>query len=295
MSDPSKTYAKRGKIYYEFPKGTKALEGISASSTKFLIELIMQAMNERDTIDKVRKDNTVMKVDQLSGISSTTKKNQLQAALDSIGVGKVVYASHINNLIKYVNEVASTVGNPAYVNKSMPCEYASSMVLIKIKDPPMVPCAPLAMIDPAGIALLRTNVTATYTVCNNISFDCPNREKLTKWVPKDNGESYGFTFICKNPNRIRPVQVSTGTGAAPISSVTKGTKVLNQTFEDIRETLEKISLGLDGDEGVMGTDSGKMFNEKGKCMLTCQKACQVACQIACQSCFGGTCYNKPVI
>ena len=79
------------------------------------------------------------------------------------------------------------------------------------------------------------------------------------------------------------------------SSVTTGTKVLNQTFEDIRETLEKISLGLDDDEGVMGTDSGKMFNEKGKCMLTCQKACQVACQIACQSCFGGTCYNKPVI
>ena len=230
MSDPSKTYAKRGKIYYDFPKGTKALEGISASSTKFLIELIMQAMNERDTIDKVRKDNTVMNVDQLSGISSTTKKNQLQAALDSIGVGKVVYASHINNLIKYVNEVASTVGNPAYINKSMPCEYASSMVLIKIKDPPMVPCVPLAMIDPAGIGLLRTNVTATYTVCNNITFNCPNREKLTKWVPKDNGESYGFTFICKNPNRIRPVQISTGTGAVPIASVTTGTKVLNQTF-----------------------------------------------------------------
>lgn len=295
MSNSSKDYAKRGKIYYDFPKATKALEGISASSTKFLVELIMQAMNERDTIEKVRRDNTNMNTDQLDGITNTTKKNQLQAALNSIGAGKVVYASHINNLIKYVNEVAATVGNPTYTNMSIPCEYASSMVLIQIKDPPMVPCAPLAMIDPAGIALLQTDVTATYTVCNNISFDCPNREKLTKWVPKDNGESYGFSFICKNPNRTRPVQISTGTGIPTIPSVTAGSKVLNQTFEDIREALEEISLGLDEDEGVEGTNSGKMFNEKGKCMLTCQKACQVACQIACQSCFGGTCYNKPVI
>ena len=131
---------KRGRANISIIDGvTKGKDVISASNTQNLINAILTLMNERDSIKYILDHPTEMGLKLYSGIKDTAKEAELKDVLSRTNPNQPIYASDINTVIKYTNELSTTFSKASYSLKEAPCNYARENVLIHRNDPEPLP------------------------------------------------------------------------------------------------------------------------------------------------------------
>lgn len=136
---------RRGVVKVTIPNAVTAHKTkVSANMTKTLIGVILAFLNERDSIFALKADPTQKyKIKQLNGIVDKSKEDALNNASSNTAAGKFVYASDINTMITYANELVNTVGVHTQSYKMQPCSYAKKNVVIVDNPPdPVVPDQP---------------------------------------------------------------------------------------------------------------------------------------------------------
>ena len=93
--------ANRDSVVYNEPVDPKTGDKILASSTQYLLSVLMITMNERDSVNTIMSDpdNYGSQIKQLNGIKDTTKEKDMQTVKATIAPGQPVYASWINTII----------------------------------------------------------------------------------------------------------------------------------------------------------------------------------------------------
>ena len=126
--------ANRGSVVYTEPTDVSKGDAIKADSTKYLLSVLLVTMNERDSINKIRSnpDNYGGAISQLSGISDTTKEQEMNSVRVNIAPEQPVYASWINTIIKYTNEMVNTCGGQAASVSTVTCQFPKTTTIEKI-------------------------------------------------------------------------------------------------------------------------------------------------------------------
>ena len=134
--------ANRGTVIYDEPLDTSVGDTIKASPTQYLLSVLLITMNERDSINKIMSnpDGYGNKVTQLNGIADPAKQTEMNSVRSSIVKGAPVYASWVNTIVKYTNELTNTLGAPATALQTVDCTYAySDTIISKQKEPENIP------------------------------------------------------------------------------------------------------------------------------------------------------------
>ena len=306
-------YASRGAVQYNQPQEVNVGDVIRAATPKNLLKLLLILMNERDSLKRINENPYSMNQLQLSGIEDTDAETEMSEAYEDIAANKPVYAKWYNTIIKYCNDLASTVGNEYVVLENKPCPYPLLKTIEQEKNSGSVP--DMQAVDPVtGVPLysggqpvmvpgFRNPVPVLdssgnpkrYTVTNKIIYEegpavsniitdsvhicyaptvsCPNRTKLYDWRIQGSEEDPGFVFVCNNQTRQEEVRYAAGTGVTPVPYVSVGDKIRAATTNAIVKNMIEISNGLD--EQTKAT-----FNTEGICIRYCQASCQAPCQIS---------------
>src|SRR5574344_37415 len=118
--------ANRGVVKYTEPVDVSKGDIIYADHTKYLLNVLLITMNERDSINKIKAnaDGYGNKVTQLSGITDASKSTEMTNTYNSIvSKSASIYASYINTIIKYTNEMTNTCGGQIAKLQSTLCTF----------------------------------------------------------------------------------------------------------------------------------------------------------------------------
>lgn len=315
--------ADRGAVHYTEPADVKAGDEIYANSTEYLLEVLLTVMNERDSWNRIKANPTAMNLSQLSGIADPSKETDMRTTKALIIPNNPVYATWINTIIKYTNEMASTVGNTYTKMESRPCQFPVNKILIQKEEQKTVP--DMQEVDPVtGIGV--TNADGTPKMIPGYKNPVPVLDKdgnptyytVTKMQiyqegPITNTDKTGGYNVCTNPglecsNRVKmygwadtgsaydPGYVYECTNTNRVQAVEYSNGTGSAAVDSVvagqkifASTFIAIASNLR--KVSQAIDAYGPWND-GKCALYCQVTCQQPCQLSCQNCYGGTCHNQ---
>ena len=326
--------ANRGKVVYYEPQNVHIGDIIRASSTKYLLSVLLVTMNERDSINRIRNnpDNYGNKLQQLSGIADNNKESEMNATYNAIQPLTPVYASYINSIIKYTNEMAKTCGGAAAILSPVACKYPAPATIEQSLTSPGSLLAldektglPATDVTGAQIGLIPITTTPTRVVdANNVPQNFDNGS--AKYSTLYNNTTYYVTFteqtpiikpatLCGNPslecpNRSRLygyknqavgadpgyVYLCNNTTRQEITYTSGGAvaaPINNVNVGDIIYASTFTAISTNLRLISQALDTYKSWwDPNGGCALSCQTSCQRACMLSCQNCYGGTCHNQ---
>ena len=315
--------ADRGVVHYTEPADVKAGDEIYASSTSYLLDVLLTVMNERDSWNKIKANPTTMGLKQLSGIADAGKESEMRNTKGAIVTDAPVYASWINTIIKYTNEMTSTVGNTYTKMESRPCQFPVSKTLIQKQEQKTVP--DMQEVDPVtGIGVFNAdgtpkmipgykNPVPVLDAGGNPTYYTVTKKQIFKEGPITNTDTTGTYNVCSNPtiecsNRVKLYgwsDMESATDPGYVYECTNTNRV--QAVEYSNGTGAGSIASVAAGQKIMAStfiaittnlrqishaiDAYGPWNN-GACALTCQVTCQQPCQLSCQSCYGGTCHNQ---
>ena len=336
--------ANRGAVQYTEPGSVTAkTDNVSASFTRYLLTVLLTMMNERDSINKIlanpatfgdgaRADynngNTAgsgYAVKQLDGIVDKAKESEMVNAQNNIFKGQYVYAKDVNSIIKYTNELLTTVGSSNYSYQAIPCQYPlTNVTIIKHNDQAVVPDQ--ALVDPiTGVEVLDANgnkimvpgyynPVPVYDSQGNPTYYTVTGKQIYQEGPVVNADQTEVATLCGNtgitcPNRVARWGWSRADSADSVkmvnicSNTNRSQMVYNQssaggnavTSVNVDEFITASTFNLiSANLRLISTalDSYKDWWQNGGCNRSCQVSCQKSCQVSCQNCYGGTCHDQ---
>ena len=309
----------RGAVHFTIPNGVVAgVDKVKASTTVNLINIILTLLNERDSINTLKADpKTTNTIKQLNGILDKNAESTLVASRNKTTSTSPVYASDVNVMIKYVNELVDTCGVKTAGYQDKACEFPkNNQTIIKYKTQPVVPNQqqvdpvtgePITDIngDPVMIPgfknpvpLLDSNGKPTYyTVTGKqIFIEGPINNK----DEKDTIVKCGNTGItCPNrvamsgydyadevtPNHIvyacsNPTRSQLVYGSSSIAATHVTNVDAGQMIK--ADTINNIISDIIAINAALDTYRDWWGADSG-CKITCQTKCQAICQGACQT------------
>ena len=326
--------ANRGIVHYDEPTTVSARGPlVSASYTTHLIDVILVMLNERDSINKILANpvtndgsGSTTSFNQLQGIDDKSKEVELNAAKGEIYKGNFVYASPINVIIKYTNELLSTIGKSSYTYSTVECAYPNpGITIIKHNETDTVPDQPL--LDPVtGEYVLDTNgnkiMVAGYhnpvpvlDSNGNPTYYTKTGQQIYQEGPNVNADVTEVVTLCSNtaiscPNRIGRFgwndarMAGTANEVVYLCSNTKRLQIVynqtsvggtvNNVFTDqLIKASDFNAIAQNLNQISLALDTYQTWwGGNGTCQRSCQVACQKPCQLSCQNCFSGTCHDQ---
>ena len=314
----------RGAVHVTIPNAVKAgMDKVSANLTKNLIGVILTFMNERDSIFALKADpRTTRKIKQLNGIVDRNKENALNGASSNTAPGKFVYASDINTMITYANELVSTMSVHSTSYETKTCDYVNrNKTLIKDKQEVKVPDQP--KVDPVtgetqydadGNVIMVPGFKNPIPVLDadgNPTYYTVTKQQIFMEGPIVNEDETQVLNICGNTgiacvNRALldgwkysdsettgPIPVCTNDqrnqlsdGSIPLSA--SKVPLVNKDELIKADTFNLIIANLIAVNGALESYAD-WWGAGGGCSVTCQNACQAICQSACQSACQNAC------
>lgn len=308
----------RGAVHVTIPNSIRAgKDKVSANLTKTLIGVILTFMNERDSIFALKADpKTTTKIKQLNGIADKGKENALNGAKNNTAAGKFVYASDINTMITYANELVNTMGVRSTSYQTKTCSYVlRNKMLIKLNPVIEVPDQP--KLDPVTgekqydadgkvimvpgfhnpVPVLDANGKPTY-------YTVTKQQIFTEGPIVNEDETQvlnvcGNTGIaCVNRSMLNGWKLIDSAASAPVSictndqrnqlsdgSIPLGASQVPSVAKDQlieADTFNLIIANLIAVNGALESYAD-WWGAAGGCSVTCQSKCQAICQSACQT------------
>ena len=323
--------ANRGIVSYTEPSDVAKGDVIYADHTKYLLNVLMITMNERDSINKVKAnaDGYGNKVSQLGGIVDASKSSEMTNIYNSITAKTTaIYASYINTIIKYTNEMTNTCGGQTAKLESALCSFPFAATIIKKEVQASVP--DMQKVDPVtGVGIVDANgdpvmvpgyknPVPVLDADGNQTYYTVTHLPIYKEGDVVNVDETEAVTLCGNtnidcPNRSKlyywkNVASASDPGYVNICNNKYRDQLVYQTSslgvtaipyvakgELIKaSTFTAISTNLRLISAVLDTykDWWSGGSGDGTCARTCQVSCQRACMLSCQSCYGGTCHDQ---
>ena len=308
----------RGAVHVTIPNSVQAgKDKVSANLTKTLIGVILTFMNERDSIFALKADpKTTNKIKQLNGIADKSKENALHSASNNTAAGKFVYASDINTMITYANELVNTMGVRSTSYQTKTCTYVlRNKTLIKINPEKTVPDQP--KVDPVtgetqydanGKVIMVPGFKNPIPVLDaegNPTYYTVTKQQIFTEGPITNEDETQVLNVCGNTG-IACVNRSMLSGWKHIDSANSDPVPI--CTNDQRNQLSDGSIPLDASQvpsvakdelieagtfnliiaNLIAVNSAlesyaDWWGAAGGCSITCQSKCQAICQSACQT------------
>ena len=308
----------RGAVHVTIPNSVQAgKDKVSANLTKTLIGVILTFMNERDSIFALKADpKTTNKIKQLNGIADKSKENALHSASNNTVAGKFVYASDINTMITYANELVNTMGVRSTSYQTKTCTYVlRNKTLIKINPEKTVPDQP--KVDPVtgetqydanGKVIMVPGFKNPIPVLDaegNPTYYTVTKQQIFTEGPITNEDETQVLNVCGNTG-IACVNRSMLSGWKHIDSANSDPVPI--CTNDQRNQLSDGSIPLDASQvpsvakdelieadtfnliiaNLIAVNSAlesyaDWWGAAGGCSITCQSKCQAICQSACQT------------
>ena len=308
----------RGAVHVTIPNSVQAgKDKVSANLTKTLIGVILTFMNERDSIFALKADpKTTNKIKQLNGIADKSKENALHSASNNTVAGKFVYASDINTMITYANELVNTMGVRSTSYQTKTCTYVlRNKTLIKINPEKTVPDQP--KVDPVtgetqydanGKVIMVPGFKNPIPVLDaegNPTYYTVTKQQIFTEGPITNEDETQVLHVCGNTG-IACVNRSMLSGWKHIDS--SNSDPVPICTNDQRNQLSDGSIPLDASQvpsvakdelieadtfnliiaNLIAVNSAlesyaDWWGAAGGCSITCQSKCQAICQSACQT------------
>ena len=308
----------RGAVHVTIPNSVRAgKDKVSANLTKTLIGVILTFMNERDSIFALKADpKTTNKIKQLNGIADKSKENALNGASSNTAPGRFVYASDINTMITYANELVNTmtVHSTSYQTKT--CSYVlRNKTLIKDNEERVVPDQP--KVDPVtgevqydadGKVIMVPGFKNPIPVLDadgNPTYYTVTKQQIFTEGPITNEDETQVLNICGNTG-IACVNRSMLSGWKYIdsdasSAIPVCTNDQRNQLSDGSAPLEASQVPSVAQDELIEADTFNLiianliavnsalesyaswWGAGGGCSVTCQTKCQAICQSACQT------------
>ena len=308
----------RGAVHVTIPNSVQAgRDKVSANLTKTLIGVILTFMNERDSIFALKADpKTTNKIKQLNGIADKSKENALNGASSNTAPGRFVYASDINTMITYANELVNTmtVHSTSYETKT--CSYVlRNKTLIKdniervVPDQPKVdPVTGETQYDANGNVIMVPGFKNPIPVLDadgNPTYYTVTKQQIFTEGPITNEDETQVLNICGNTG-IACVNRSMLSGWKYIdsdasSAIPVCTNDQRNQLSDGSAPLEASQVPSVAQDELIEADTFNLiianliavnsalesyaswWGAGGGCSVTCQTKCQAICQSACQT------------
>jgi hypothetical protein len=320
--------ANRGVVVYTEPKDVARGDAILATDTSYLLSVLLVTMNERDSINRIMNnpDNYGTPLQQLSGIIDPAKENEMSTVRASIGVDVPIYASYVNTVIKYTNEMVRTCGGASSQLTIITCTYPYQDTIIKVEAEVVVldqqkvnPVTGVGIVDASGNAVMIPGFRNPIPVLDangNPTYYTVTKKQIFKEGPEiETPDTSLSERLCGNisiscPNRVKQYgwkseSSSEDLGYVWVCSSTQrqavvvvpgsisGDAVPSVNKGDIIYASTFIAIATNLRLISQALDSYKdWWNPNGSCSRTCQVSCQKPCMLSCQSCYGGTCHNQ---
>lgn len=308
----------RGAVHVTIPNSIRAgKDKVSANLTKTLIGVILTFMNERDSILTLKSNpKTTDKIKQLNGIVDKSKENALNGAKGNTAAGRFVYASDINTMISYANELVNTMAVHSTSYETKTCSYVlRNKTLIKDVQEKVVPDQPKVdpitgeiQYDADGNVIMVPGFKNPIPVLDadgNPTYYTVTKQQIFTEGPITNEDETQTLNICGNTgiacvNRSLlsgwKYQDSVTTGAIPVctndqrnqlsdgSTPLEASQVPAVHKDDMIEadTFNLIIANLIAVNGALESYAD-WWGAGGGCSITCQTKCQAICQSACQT------------
>lgn len=317
----------RGAVHVTIPNSVRAgKDKVSANLTKTLIGVILTFMNERDSIFALKADpKTTNKIKQLNGIADKGKENALNGARSNTAAGKFVYASDINTMITYANELVNTMAVRSTSYQTKTCTYVLRNKTL-VKDNPEVVIPDQPKVDPVTgetqydangkvimvpgfrnpVPVLDANGKPTYYTVT--------KQQIFTEGPVSNEDETQVLNLCGNKgiacvNRSMlsgwkyidsaapgPIPICTNDqrnqlsdGSIPLDASQVPSVAQDQMIE--ADTFNLIIANLIAVNGALESYAD-WWGAGGGCSVTCQTKCQAICQSACQTTCQISCQDK---
>lgn len=324
------TVVNRGMVHLTIPDPvTKQVTTVKASTTQTLISTILTFINERDSDKTLEANiNTSTKISQLNGIKDPVAKSDLESSAFKTVPGSYVFASDINNMIKYVNDLTATCGSRTSSYQTVECSYPQPNVEIRqvvqetsVPDRQLVdPITGVPILDDAGKPVMVAGLKNPVPVLDNDgkpTYYTVSGDQIFTEGPITNIDVVQTITLCTNtsiscPNRTKLTGWVRTDSADPTAIVnvctnTRRSQIVYNGGTTIANPIPTVNPGefvkADTFNLIIANliavnnslDSYKDWWDghcSGACQLTCQVTCQTSCQLACQNCYGGTCHNQ---
>ena len=320
--------ANRGGVKYTEPTDVSVGEPIYADHTKYLLQVLMTVMNERDSINtiKANEDGYSKNINQLNGIANVAKKSEMEAIYNTIKPKETeVFASYINSIIKYTNEITSTFGKYSVKAELALCQFPYTAIIIKKEEQPIIPdmqkvdpITGVGLVDSSGAPIMVAgykNPVPVLDASGNQTYYTVTHLPIYQEGPLTNVDKTDTVTLCGNPNIECPnrsklyywKEVSNAADPGfvylcknqyrdqaiyqPSTIATDQIKYVNKGDLIKASTFTGISKNLRAISEALDTYK-TWWNTDGTCAKTCQVSCQRICMLACQSCHGGTCHDQ---
>lgn len=320
--------ANRKTVVYTEPSDVAKSDKILASSTGYLLSVLLVTMNERDSVNLIKSnpDNFDAPIHQLNGIADAAKQTEMNNTRAAIAVDVPVYASYINTIIKYTNEMINTCGGAVAQLSTVVCTYPYNSTILQsvteasVPDQQQVdPVTGVGIVDGAGhpvmIAGFKNPVPVLGTDGLPKYYTVTHLQIYQEGPPPSNVDVTSAERLCGNvsitcPNRvIRYGWKDTSSADDPgfvniCSNINRPTIVyvaggvaadpmpyVNRGDIIYANTFAALSLNLRLVSAALDSYND-WWDINGVCARLCQVACQRACMLSCQSCYGGTCHNQ---
>ena len=319
--------ANRDSVSYQEPTDPRTGDKILASSTQYLLSVLLVTMNERDSINTVMDDpdNYGAPVAQLAGVKDKTKEKEMQTTKAAIAPKQPVYASWINTIINNTADMVNTLGPASTKVGDVDCRFPYSTTIIEYQDEVQVPdqqsvdpVTGLGLVDASGNPIMVPGFRNPVPVLDsygNPTYYTVTKKAILKEGPIVNTDVTDTAIICGNPSLVCPNRSRlykwrlTASGDDPgyvnicnkqtrsevhyyQTSIPNAVNMDNVNKGDVVRATTFSSIGNNLRLISSALDTYKSWWSGGLCARSCQVSCQRACMVSCQKCYGMTCHNQ---